>query len=230
MNLSRQNGFTLLEIVVAVGVFAVLTTLAYGGLNQVLNQSQQTREISQKLQDLQFAFALIQQDLSQMIPREVRDEYGNRQPALTTSLDESFLVKFTRQGWTNPAEQARSSLQRVSYILDEGQLQRSYWFELDRAPSSEPIIIPLLEDIESAELRFLDQKKEWQDGWPPAVATSGQQPPWPLAIEVTLETKRWGKVRRLLSMIDSPQNLPALGAPPAGSSGSGSGNGNGSDT
>jgi len=224
MRRSGQKGFTLLEIVVAVGVFAVLTTLAYGGLNQVLNQSQQTREISQKLQDLQYAFALIQQDFSQMVPREVRDEYGNRQPALTTSLDESFLVKFTRQGWRNPAEQARSSLQRVSYILDEGQLQRSYWFELDRAPSSEPIVMPLLEDIESVEFRFLDEKKEWQESWPPTVATAGQQPPWPLAIEITLETKRWGKIHRLFSMIDSPTSLPALGAP-AGGSGSGSGSG-----
>ena len=203
MNLSRQSGFTLLEIVVAVGVFAVLTTLAYGGLNQVLNQSQQTREISQKLQNLQYAFALIQQDFNQMIPREVRDEYGNRQPALATSLDESFLLKVTRHGWTNPAEQTRSSLQRVSYILDEGQLQRSYWFELDRAPSSEPIVMPLLEDIESAVFRFLDEKKEWQESWLPTVATPGQPPPWPLAIEITLETKRWGKVRRLFSLIDS---------------------------
>ena len=214
--LKKQRGFTLLEIVIAVGVFAVLTTLAYGGLNQVLNQSLQTREISQKLQDLQYAFALIQQDLSQMIPREVRDEYGNRQPALATSFDESYLLKVTRQGWANPAEQTRSSLQRVSYTLDEGQLQRIYWFDLDRATTSEPIVLSLLEGVESVEFRFLDQEKEWQESWPPTVATAGQQPPWPLAIEITLETSRWGEIRRLFSMIDSPENLPALGAPATG--------------
>ena len=222
MNDRHQKGFTLLEIVVAVGVFAVLTALAYGGLNQVLRQSEQTRAISQELQNLQFAFALLQQDFNQMLPREIRDAYGNRQPALTTSLDESFLLEFTRHGWANPAEMPRSSLQRVSYILDEGQLQRRYWTDLDRAPASEPVTMPLLQDVESVELRFLDTQKNWQDNWPPTVTATGKPLPLPLAIEITLETKRWGKVRRLFSLIDQPA-LPAIGAP----TGSGSGNNGG---
>ncbi|MHB8746444.1 MAG: PulJ/GspJ family protein, partial [Gammaproteobacteria bacterium] len=37
-----QRGFTLLELLVAVGVFAVMAVMAYGGLKSVLDSRKQT--------------------------------------------------------------------------------------------------------------------------------------------------------------------------------------------
>jgi general secretion pathway protein J len=215
----KQRGFTLLEIVIAIGVFAVLSTLAYGGMRQVLLQSHQTRDISREFQNLQYAFALIQQDIQQIVPREVRDDYGNTESAVMTSVNEEYLLQLTRNGWPNPAEQARSTLQRVRYVLDQDLLLRQYWYTLDRAPASEPISMPLLEHLKGIELQFLDHAKEWHPTWPAAVSSIPTTSlPLPLAVEITLDTERWGKISRVFAVTeDIPATTPtAPGLPGAG--------------
>ena len=220
----NQKGFTLLEVIVAVGVFAVLTALAYGGLNQVLNQSRATTEVSEELQSLQYAFSFMQQDFGQIVFREIRDEYGNRQPAMETPVDESSLIRFTRNGWANPAEQPRSAFQRVAYQIEDAQLQRLFWFELDRAPTSEPISMIMLDNVEEIQFRFLDEADEWQEEWPPTQNLSGQPITLPVAIEASITTSRWGTLKRLFSLINVPQTLPAIGAPGSGSNNQNTGN------
>ena len=225
----NQKGFTLLEIIVAIGVFAVLTSLAYGGLNQVLSQSRATTEISEELQNLQYAFSFMQQDFGQIVPREIRDEYGNRQAALEIPVDESALIRFTRNGWSNPAEQPRSAFQRVAYQLEDTQLQRLFWFELDRAPTSEPINMAMLDNVEEIKFRFLDGANEWQEEWPPTQNLSGQPITLPVAIEASITTSRWGTLKRLFSLINVPQTLPAIGAPTGTNNNQNTGNNQGNN-
>ena len=111
-------------------------------------------------------------------------------------------ITFTRNGWRNPLEQRRSHLQRVGYRLnEENTLLRLHWQVLDRAQDSAPIEIPLIEDVESLEWRYLDENEEWVDRWPPA-NLSGQvsenaDTRLPRAVELTLETKALGELRHL---------------------------------
>ena len=72
----RQRGFTLLELLVALAIFALVSVMAYGGLASVLDQQFATDEIAGQLARLQKTYLLLQRDFEQLVPRPVRDEYG----------------------------------------------------------------------------------------------------------------------------------------------------------
>lgn len=193
---NQQSGFTLLEIIIAVGIFAVVSALAYGGLNTILRSSEKTQEASAQLESLQLAMSVIQQDLSQITDRPIRNEYGEKEAAILSPGTFGRLISFTRRGWKNPADRPRSTLQRVAYLLEDDKLIREYWPQLDAAPGVETIKLPLLDDITEIKFRFLDRNKQWQNQWPPLTATKKVIPP-PLAVEITLITKNWGAIPRL---------------------------------
>lgn len=184
-------GFTLLELLVALAIFSLIAVMAYGGLETVLNQQAQTEVNAEGLATLQKTYLLMQRDIEQAVPRAIRDEFGDEQGPLVGTT----LFQLTRGGWNNPVNQPRSSLQRVGYSLEEGQLIRYAWMVLDRAQDSKPVRQPLTDDIESMKVRYLDNTGNWQEQWPPTQA--GQNPlantlDFPGAIEMTLEHSRFG--------------------------------------
>jgi general secretion pathway protein J len=196
----RHAGFTLLELLVALSIFALLAAMAYGGLNTVLRERQLTEQQAVRLAQLQRTFLWLSRDLEQAINRPIRDEYGDRQPALLGVEFGRYRLELTRGGWRNPAGRARSGLQRVAYGLRDGELVRVYWNVLDRAQDSEPFETALLDGIDKLELRFLDDKQQWRDTWP--VTTTGSQSVNSIliAVEVTLETETEGRIMRLFQV------------------------------
>lgn len=116
----------------------------------------------------------------------------------TTSLP---LAELTRGGWSNTAGQQRSTLQRVSYALVDDVLKRSYTTALDTVQGTKPVVQDLLSGVKTIQFRYLDANQAWQNAWPPPTV----QPPdsWrarPIAVEVTIEFKDWGRVRRLIEV------------------------------
>ena len=217
-----QKGFTLLELVIAIGIFAILSALAYGGLNSILRASSHTLEAGAAMQDLQLAINIIQQDFSQITPRSIRDEYGEKQPALKSELGAEEVIRFTRRGWRNPTLQQRSTLQRVAYQLEENTLIRRYWHHLDLAPNPQFISLPLLEGIEEITFQFREKNNaDPIESWPPQRDKDTSEL-LPRAIEINIKTERWGEISRLIPLLE-----PVTIAPTA-NSGSGSGSGSGS--
>jgi general secretion pathway protein J len=136
-------------------------------------------------------YLIMQRDIEQIVPRTVRDEYGDTQQPLVGG----DALQLTRGGWRNPAGRQRSTLQRVGYAYDDEQLVRYTWSVLDRAQDSEPLQQPLIEDVENMQLRYLDGNDEWQEQWPDAVAdidAADTLPALPKAVEVTIEHKTFG--------------------------------------
>jgi general secretion pathway protein J len=211
---SRQAGFTLLELLVAIAVFAVLSVMAYQGLNSVLNARNETDRHAARLAELQRAFLFVERDLLQIVARPVRDAYGDRQPALiTTQVEGGAAIELTRGGWSNPALVNRSQLQRVGYVVRDGALMRLTWRVLDRAPDSAAAETPLLYAVQGLTLRFMDKDSEWHNAWPPTTQqtrqASGAGEPLPRAIEFSTELSDLGRITRILEL---PQAAPV--APP----------------
>jgi general secretion pathway protein J len=194
------QGFTLLELLTALAIFALIATLAYRGLNTLLTIRQQTDEHAQKLAQLQTAFTQLGRDIEQYRERQIRDHYGDIQPALQgTDTD----LEFTHTGWNNPAQQQRSTLQRVAYHLKDKTLWRTYWRVLDRAQDSPPLTTALLDPIETLYWRYLDNTLQWQDKWPPSSPSTTPHLPTLSAIEITLTLPGWGQLRRLYRVPNS---------------------------
>ena len=168
MTRHAAKGFTLIEVIVALAVFGVMSMLAYSALGSTLSNVDYLTERMDRLQSLQRAVRYLSTDLMQTAPRPVRNELGDGfVPALQTSLSSDFLLELTRGGWTNPAGLPRGTLQRVAYRLEDDELVRYHWNVLDRTYANEPIATVLLNDVESLYFRFLQYNDEWNNFWPP---------------------------------------------------------------
>ena len=195
------RGFTLLELLVALAVFAILATAAYGGLRTVLFTRVAVETQSQRLAAVQLAFHRLGQDIEQAAPRGIRDEYGEPQAALLGDelADERLIL--TRAGWANPLGQPRASLQRVAYRLRDGQLWRLHWPVLDRGGLVEPRETPVLDQVRELRIRFLDQNASWRNDWPPPASDDSSQrdlDALPRAVEISVTLEDWGEITRLL--------------------------------
>jgi len=202
----RSCGFTLLELLVALAVFAIMATAAYSGLRSVLFTRAAVEEENRRLAAVQLAVFRLEQDIEQALPRGVRDEYGEPQPALHGGELLSDTLVLTRAGWDNPLGQLRANLQRVAYRLREGRLWRLYWTVLDRGGAMEPRETLLLDQVREFRVRFLDQSDAWQNDWPPPASSAADHslPPdpnvLPRAVEITLTLEDWGAITRLLPL------------------------------
>ena len=194
------RGFTLLELLVALSIFAVISALAYGGMNQVLTQQALTEEKADRLQQLQITYTIFERDFAQLVNRPVRNAYGSAIGALTGS-DGIDGVELTRAGRANPAGFRRSDLQRVRYASEDEKLLRQAWKVLDRSPDSEAVQQVLYEPVKAFSLRYLDRTNQWREVWPPVGAAPGAVPGLPRVVEVTLETEDFG---RLVWLFRSP--------------------------
>lgn len=196
---TSHEGFTLLELLVALAIFSLIAVMAYGGLETVLKQRALTEENAESLAELQKTYLVMQRDIEQAVPRAIRDEFGDRQAPLIGTT----LFQLTRGGWNNPANQPRSTLQRVGYSLEDRQLIRYAWLVLDRAQDSTPTRQPLAADIESMQVRYLDDTGDWQEQWPPLQAGSNplaNPTDFPRAVEMTLEHARFGTLTWLFQL------------------------------
>lgn len=111
------------------------------------------------------------------------------------------LAELTRAGWSNTAGQQRSTLQRVSYSLVKDVLRRSYTTSLDTVLATKPQVQDLFGGVKTVQLRYLDGNQTWQNQWPPANLPQPENL-WtrPVAVELTIEFKDWGRVQRLIEV------------------------------
>ena len=192
-------GFTLLELLVALSIFALISAMAYGGLQSVMTQQQQTGARSERLADLQKAYRIMQRDLEQIVSREIRNEFGDRIASVVGGSGFDG-VEFSRAGYPNPAGFLRSDIQRVAYVPDQDTLLRRTWRALDRAQDTEPDEQKLVESMSRFAMRFLDQGNVWQERWPPAAGQGQVLPELPVAVEVQLELDELGTLTWLFSL------------------------------
>jgi general secretion pathway protein J len=198
----RQRGFTLLELLVAVAVFAVMGVMAYGGLQAVINQQEIARENAQRLREIQFAVRRIALDLHQAQPRPVRDELGDGyRGAVLADERNIFDIELTRGGWSNPLAQPRAAIQRVAYRVEDDRLLRVHWFVPDHTLSEEPVERELLTGVTDLRFQFLGSGSEWVPQWPQTVGAADPSD-LPRAIEVVIELDDWGEIRRLIEVAD----------------------------
>jgi general secretion pathway protein J len=199
--MNRQRGFTLVEVMIAVLIAAILSVMAFEAMQEALKNRDRVRVHAVRLQALQFTMRSLVQDLSQLNPRPVREPLGpGFQPALAGGTD----LVFTRGGWMNPVGVDRSTLQRVRYALRDGKLYRETWRVLDAQLYPEPDSKQLLDGVRGFTLRYMNDGRSWQDNWPPA-ALGGQRTQrelgWrPIAVEVTLDLEDFGKLTRLIEV------------------------------
>lgn len=182
-----QQGFTLLEILIALAVFAVLSVMAYGGLSSILDAQAATNPRAKQLGQLQSAIYQINEDLNQVVNRSVRDELGSPEPAFSRGHGSELLV-FTRSLPSWGQQIAANNLQRVSYRFEDGALYRQVWTILDRTPQTVYRKRKLLE-AEQVQVSVYDSESHL---WQPFVGNPEVLPP---AVQLELQLPGLGVVK-----------------------------------
>jgi general secretion pathway protein J len=185
----RQSGVTLLELLVVVAVFAIMSATAYSSLRSSLKAEENFDRSMKELETVQMSLAILQRDIMQLSPRTVRDALGDSEAAIVLFNGQELF--FTRGGNFSSLKLDQTELTRVAWSLRDEQLIRSYWRRLDSTQGDQPLGAPLLSNVSNLQIRVLDQNGIWHLNWP--IADSGRI----RALELKLELEDWGEIRRL---------------------------------
>lgn len=189
---ARSAGFTLVEMLVALVVFGLVSAAGVGMLSSATTTQTAVRERMERVAQLQGARAILQADLSQAVPRATRQAGGQLQRAFVGHGEAGdLLFALTRAGWDNPEHAPRASLQYVEYRLHDGRLERRSRTALDGAVLGEPQL--LLEDVQGADMLYRYHGR-WQDAWP------GGHGEIPEALDLTLLLSGFGPLQQLFLM------------------------------
>jgi len=187
-----QSGFTLLELLVVVAVFSIMSAAAYSSLRSSLKAEENFDAAMEELAAVQMSLAMFQRDIMQLSPRATRDAFGDSEAAIV--LFDGQELSFTRGGNFSSLKLDQPELTRVAWSLQDEQLIRSTWRRLDTTQGEQPLSAALLDNVARLQIRVLDQENLWHLDWPLARGVRIR------AVEITLELADWGEIRRLLPL------------------------------
>lgn len=202
MNGRSQRGFTLLEILIATAIMAIMAVLAYRTVGEARQEVEMSESHLDRLREVQRAIYLLVADFRTAAPRPVRETIGDGyRAAFLRDANSVALVELSHAGWPNGAGMPRGTVQRVSYLLEDRKLIREHWNVTDATLANPPIRRELLKDVESVEIRYMDSGREWVTEWPPigSVPDVGLRIR-PLAVEIKLRLSDYGEIRRLIEV------------------------------
>ncbi len=160
-----ETGFTLVEMMVALLIFSLLSVAGVALLRSAVNSDEVTSAKLGDMAEMQRFVSLIEADLNQAVPRSFRSDSGTRTASFSagSNSQNGTLMTFTSGGQSNINDKPRSNLQRIEYRILEGRLERLYYEMTDGGEASQPAI--LLENLQNIDVRFRNKRGIWSDRW-----------------------------------------------------------------
>lgn len=191
---SKIAGYTLIEVIVALAVFAIVSTMTGGIMLQAFDTKKRLAKQTEQLNELHVVLTLIRRDIAQITNRPIR---GNENRLYPPFIGESNYTEFTRGGFVNPDNAAKSSmLQRVALLCGNHALKRRSWSSVDSPTRRDMRDQVLLEHIKRCTFAYISQSQEHLSSWRPYALSQKQKNAFiPIAIELSLTLENNGSIK-----------------------------------
>ena len=189
------TGFTLLELLVALAILALLSVLGYRAVVALTDSEVRLTMEAMRWRSLDQLFTRLESDMRQAQPRAIRVS-GANEPAWIGSTDAegNADVRFSRAGAEFTIE-AGSGGQRLGYRFREGMVEVVYSPYLDIGAQTPSTAFVLADGITRFHVSYLDPAGGWRDHWP-----MRNDPPLPRAVRVELGLAGGETVERWLTL------------------------------
>ncbi len=190
--MKRHQGYTLIEVIVALALFAIVTTLSATLIQQAFDTRAHLMASTDRFNAIQLTVSLLQRDTAHMMNRPIRSTDKQLFPPF---VGESSYLEFTRSGVVNPnATSKRSTLKRVALICENQQLIRRTWITLDGPTHKDFLDKILLDHLNDCAFSYLTHKLEILSEWRPyALSVNQLKESLPSAILLKLSMNRLGE-------------------------------------
>lgn len=196
MRIKKPNlGFTLVELLVAIAIFAVLSALGWKIFDYLVKVKDRNAMHEENLGQLQEAYQQVQRDTLQIIP--VTASFGQQiQPAISL---ENQKISFSKTGMTDPLKQGISTYERVEYVYNaqDKKLYRLKYANLNLPNSAQPLSSVLLNDVDQYQVTLLNPNE--LERWPDENTFNERQLPRGIKIKVMIRDVEYEWVFSLLN-------------------------------
>jgi general secretion pathway protein J len=207
--MKKQAAFTLIELLIALTIFAILSIISYRTLSSVFQTREQLNLESTKWRDLSLFFTRLESDLANTLDREIRTADGRTAAPLCLSAllpgPTEATLAFTRTGFNDAG--GNSAPQRIGYRFNDGKLEWMLWPALDQAPRIQPEAYVTLANVRDAKWRALDRDSgtlNWRNDWPAAPSNCARVEKgaavFPAALELTLTLAGGETITRVFAL------------------------------
>jgi general secretion pathway protein J len=210
------QGFTLVEMLVAIAIFGIMSAIGYRALDGALTSRDRVSDEYRRWRDVARAITQIERDVESIEARPVREASGVEAAPLIgvarAVRNDLPLVAFTRRGDLD-ADGRAGAPRRMGYRVTDGTLERLTWPVLDHAPRTTPFVAPLLAGVRQLSVQYRDSAGRWWPAWPPdgvPVAdvprgegrpAAPQQSALPVAMDVVIELAPGQRIQRILTIL-----------------------------
>lgn len=195
-----QSGFTLVEILVAMLIMAVLSVLAYNAFDGILLVESRSKEDFLAENRRGLATSIMLNDFFHLRARPVRDQLGGVRNAYVAPSGE-YAVEFTRGGLPDFLTM-RGGIQRVAYRAEDGQLIRTTWETVDSGPINIERDQVLATGVLDMTIEQLDLQGAFIPNWPP-VNENLQPEALPVMVRIRLKLENSEDITLLVPGPDS---------------------------
>ena len=200
---SKQQGFTLIEVIIALAIFATISILAYKGIDQLLKTKGRIDEEDQRWQQLMVFFDRFEADVRHHINHPVRNWEDQLEPAWfgkpTFRGEEDAQLSLSRLGEADQTGFLMDS-RRVGYRFKEGVIETVLWPALDMAPASKVEVFKLVDHVADFSIAYLNPNGQWSSVWPVNPVTTDPISYYPRAVSLSITLQSGESISRIFSL------------------------------
>lgn len=204
----KNRGFTLIEVIVALSIFALLSIIGYKGVSSLIQTKERVQVEDSKWQQLILFFDRFELDVKQSVNRPIRTREDTVEPAWlgrpSFSGQDGAQLLLSRFG--DPEQSGfLMDTRRIGYRLHDGAIELLIWPSLDVAPSAKPEVFKVLPHVTQLTFSYLSADGRWLNAWPesPVVsqaATAQQKSFAPSAVQLMVKLETGEVVTRIFAL------------------------------